>query len=234
MLNPDRDPMGHAIADFQTTGEAGKLIVRSDICEPDEIPVYYLFRGPAEMPPLEIKALEACRGDVLDVGAGAGSHSLALAERGYNTSSIDISRLAVDVMKSRGVRDAECIDFFELDSNRKYDTLLFLMNGAGIAGTLAGLDNFLSCCILHLKPGGQIILDSSDLRYLFDSPKEYPDYYYGEVQYQMVYGDICSDPFPWLFVDFDNLAKTGERQGLKCNKLMEGENNSYLARLSLY
>lgn len=233
MLKPEKDPMGHAVSDYYSHRSSDKLIVKSDTAEPDEIPVSYLFRSPAEMPDVEIAALEACRGTVLDIGAGAGAHSLALKGMGFRVTSIDISRLSVDVMKSRGVDDAQCINFYNQDFNKKYDTLLFLMNGVGIAGTLAGLDGFLSCCIVHLKTGGQILLDSSDIGCLFDSDEDFSGQYYGEVLYQMIYKDIYSELFRWLFVDFDTLERACFEKGLSCTMLMEGENNSYLARLSL-
>lgn len=232
MLNPEKDPMGHAVSDYWLTGRADKLIVKSDVTEPDEIPVSCLFRTPDEMPAVEIKALEKCRGSVLDIGAGTGVHSLALKARGFGVKAIDISALAVDVMRSRGVEGAACLDFFDSGFKQKYDTLLFLMNGIGIAGTLAGLDYFLNRCIEHLNPGGQILLDSSDISYVFDSSEAFPDHYYGEVLYQMIYKDIYSDIFRWLFVDFNTLRKACSRFGLNCTLLMEEENNSYLARLS--
>lgn len=233
MLEIEYDPMGQAIADYYSTGTGGSLLVNSDICETDEIPVPYLFRTFNEMPVIEQKALNLCRGEVLDVGAAAGSHSLWLQNKGIRTTAIDISRLSVETMRKRGIKNAKCCNFNTLSDNKKYDTLLILMNGAGLAGTLAGLGEFIHKCRQLLKPGGQALIDSSDIIYLFDSPEEMPEYYYGEVEYQIVYKNVLSQHFNWLFVDFDSLKKEVEVQGMQCTRVKNGPNFDYLAKLTL-
>jgi SAM-dependent methyltransferase len=232
-MNQKNDPMGHAIADYYSTGKADKLIVISDISETDEIPVSYLFRDFKAMPLLEQKAIELCGGHVLDIGAGAGSHSLALRTRGIHTNCIDISELSVKTMKKRGLNNAACIDFYDLKVGNKFDTLLFLMNGAGLAGTLDGLTSFLIKCQELLNPGGQILLDSSDIKYMYDRSDDMPEHYYGEVEYQMIYKNMFSFPFKWLFVDFKTLSGVAEAFGFECTNVAEGDEGTYLARLSL-
>ena len=232
MLKSEYDPMGHAIADYFSTGKAEKLLVESDINETDEIPVAHLFRDFKGMPAIEQKAMELCRGHVLDAGAAAGAHSLWMQKNNICTTAIDISILSVNTMINRGIKDVQCADFYKLPENYKYDTLLFLMNGAGLAGTVKGLIPFLKKCKQLLKPDGQVLLDSSNIIYMFDSPNELPDYYYGEVQYQMTYKDIFSKPFNWLFIDFEQLQKEAATQGLQCTKVMDGSDYDYLAMLT--
>src|ERR1035437_6027899 len=107
----------------------------------DELPVPYLFRTFEEMPELEQKALTMAKGKILDVGAGAGCHSRALQKMGKTVSAIDISPGAVEVMQKSGVLSARHSDFFALE-DEQYDTILFLMNGAGVAGTVDNLPVF--------------------------------------------------------------------------------------------
>lgn len=234
MLSKEKDPMGHAISDFQNSGKSKKLWVFSDISERDEIPVDYLFRNYDQMPEIEQMALKACRGKILDVGAAAGSHSLWLSSKGFNVTSIDISILAVEIMQKRGLNDVKCVDFFSISKEIKYDTLLFLMNGAGIAGLLKNLSNLLSICRKLLSINGQILIDSSDIKYMFDTEDDKPtDKYYGEVEYTMSYGDCKSDTFNWLFVGFDLLREIANQNGFSCEKVYEGENHDYLAKLAL-
>ena len=104
--------MGRAIVEYYKTGKAGKLRVLSSMFYEDEIPVATLFRTYEEMPALERTAMDLCKGRTLDVGAGAGCHSVVLKERGLDVMAIDISQLSVDVMKERGI-DARNINFFE-------------------------------------------------------------------------------------------------------------------------
>ena len=98
ILSKDKDPMGAAILDYQTKGKAGKLSILSSMFEEDEMPVKHLFRNLEEMPILEQKALSLAKGKVLDVGAGAGCHALALQAQSIAVKAIDISPLSCQAM----------------------------------------------------------------------------------------------------------------------------------------
>ena len=235
--NKEKDPMGRAIFDYHTTGRAGKLRVLSSMFYEDEIPVATLFRKVDEMPPQEQKALELCKGRTLDVGAGAGCHSIVLKERGLDVTAIDISELAVEVMKSRGL-DARQITFFDGTFSEKFDTLLFAMNGIGIVGKTERLGEFFQSAKRLLAPGGQILLDSSDIKYIFmdeDGSMEInlAGGYYGEIDYKMRYKNITGEPFDWLYIDFDTLSMYAAQHGFECEKCIDGEHYDYLARLTI-
>lgn len=233
----ERDPMGQAISDYYRTGKAGKLRVLSSMFYEDEIPVATLFRTFEEMPPQEQKAIELCRGRVLDVGAGSGCHSLVLKERGFDVTAIDISQLSVDVMKERGL-NAMNVNYFDETFAEKFDTLLFAMNGIGIAGKVERLGAFFRSARRLLAPGGQVLLDSSDISYVFMDDDGGMDIdlaagYYGEIDYKMRYKNITGEPFDWLYIDFDTLSMYTEEHGFNCEKCLDGEHYDYLARLTL-
>ena len=229
--------MGHAIYDFHKTGKAKKLIVHSSMFDDDEIPVTTLFRKFKDMPKLEQVALEKAEGRILDVGAGSGCHCVALAEMGKSCTAIDISELSVEVMKEKGV-DARCIDLFDENFVGQYDTILMLMNGTGIIGRLENMQKFFMRMKHLLAPGGRILIDSSDLRYLFEEEDgslmiDLADDYYGLVDFQMEYNKVLGEPFDWLYVDFDTLSLYAEQNGFKAEMIAEGEHYDYLAALSL-
>ena len=231
------DPMGAAMLDYLQGDADAEVAVTSSLTEDDVIPAYYLFRDETDMPELELLALEACRGDILDVGAGAGSHSLALQEQGKEVTAIDFSAGAAEVMRQRGVRKVLHQDVLEL-KNGQYDTLLLLMNGIGIAGNLMGLGRFLGHLKTLLKPGGQILLESSDILYMYEDEDgsvllDLNAGYYGEVQYNMTYRDQESGWFNWLFIDAAILEDYAVEQGFAFELLYAGEHGNYLARLSL-
>lgn len=237
MLESENDPMGQAIRDYHEKGRAGRLRVFSPQFEEDEMPVATLFRTEAEMPPLERRALELCRGRVLDVGAGAGCHSLALQERGADVTAIDISPLSVDVMLRRGVKDARVADLFDESFAGCYDTVLMLMNGSGIVGRLERMPLFFRRMKLLLAQGGQVLMDSSDLRYIYEDEDGAMDIdlnarYYGELDFRMQYKKVKGAPFGWLYVDFDTLAGYARESGFRAELVAEGEHYDYLARLS--
>lgn len=226
--------MGTAIADFHRQGKAARLRVFSPDFDEDEIPVATLFRSFDEMPPLEQQALQMAHGRILDVGAGAGCHSLCLQEMEKNVTAIDISPLSVETMTSRGVHDARLKDFWSVEEC--YDTILMLMNGIGIVGKLNELPRFFDHLQQLLSDGGQLLLDSSDICYLFEDEEEgiieLPGgAYYGELEYQMQYKAIKGDAFPWLYIDFETLAEAADAHGFTAEMIQMGSHYDYLARL---
>ena len=230
------DPMGSAIYDFHKTGKADLLMVRSTMFDDDNIPVETLFRDFEDMPELEQYALRKASGRILDVGAGSGCHSLALKNMGKDVVAIDISALSVDVMKERGL-DAHCVNFYDDAFKERFDTILMLMNGTGIIGRLENMPAFFARLDAMLAPGGSVLIDSSDLRYLYEDEDgtfeiDLADEYYGLVDYQMVYKNVAGEPFDWLYADFETLAYYAEEAGFRAELVFEGEHYDYLARLT--
>lgn len=236
LLSPGNDPMGAAIMDYFQTGKAAKLRVFSSLFDEDEIPVSQLFRTVGEFPVLEQTALEQATGKILDVGAGSGCHSLALQEMNKETCAIDISPLSVEVMQRQGVRDARCINLFDEQFTGPFDTILMLMNGSGIIGKLENMPAFFRRMKLLLAPGGSILMDSSDLRYLYEEEDgsflvDLNDNYYGEIDFRMKYRQIEGNTFDWLYVDYITLSLYAEQNGFRAELLQEGEHYDYLVRL---
>jgi 2-polyprenyl-3-methyl-5-hydroxy-6-metoxy-1,4-benzoquinol methylase len=239
MQQPHHDIMGMACTDYLAGQNDAKIKVRSNIAEDDFIPVSYLFRTFTQMPAIEQKALGLCRGKVLDVGAGAGSHALWLQQNGVDVYALDHSPGLCKTMAQRGVANVMEGDYFDLTTDQKYDTLLFLMNGIGIVGSVDRLGEFFEKAKALLAPNGQILLDSCDIAYLFDDPEtehlpETMKHYYGEIRYQMAYKQAKGNRFGWLFIDPKLLSYMAAENGLRCEIVMEGENGGYLARMFLF
>jgi SAM-dependent methyltransferase len=231
------DPLGTALKAYMSGNPSGKIIVKSNITEDSEIPVDYLFRDEIDMPDIEKNALQLCYGRVLDVGAAAGCHSIILKHNGFDIYPIDISAKAVEIMTKRGLKAARQVDYFEL-KNEKYDTLLFMMNGIGICGELSRLDEMFRKASELLNPGGQILLDSSDIIYMFEEEDGSVEIdlnaaYYGEVEYQMQYAACVGEKFKWLFIDFETLAEYASVNGFSSELILEGGHYDYLARLMM-
>ena len=236
MNTTDADVLGVALQDQLAKKENVTIAVYSDITETETLDAAYFFRDYAAMPEIEKVALDLCRGEVADLGAGAGSHSLVLQERKINVTAFDVSAGACTVMQQRGIKQVEKKNIFNLGDNQ-YDTILMLMNGLGLVGDIDGLTHFLQTIKKNLKPGAQIIADSSDISYMFydDEGALHIDLnaeYYGVVTYQMEYNHLKGKLFKWLFIDFMVLADYAAQCGYNCELLYEGENYQYLARLS--
>jgi SAM-dependent methyltransferase len=231
-----KDLFGKAILDFQTNNSPEDLITETSISEADEMSVAYLFRSYNEMPKLEQKALQLAKGKVLDVGCGAGSHSLTLQnDRNLDVTSIDISANAIQTCQLRGLKNAKVQDIMTLD-NEKFDTILLLMNGTGIFGTLQETPTFLQKLKSLLNPDGQILIDSSDIIYMFDDDEDGGKWvpgagYYGELTFTVSYKNETEETFPWLYLDYNTLQNAAFANGLQCKLILEGEHFDYLAKL---
>ena len=235
-MNSKMDPMGRAIADYWKTKKADRLRVFSPMFEEDEIPLTTLFRKYEDMPEIERKALDIATGRTLDVGAASGCHSLVLQKKGIDVTAIDISPLAVETMKGRGVKKVIEQDFFTLEG-QQYDTILMLMNGIGIVGTLERMHEFFQVLDKILATGGQVLCDSSDISYVFEDETGMIDIpedmgYYGEHSFQMQYKDTIGEPFDWLYIDAETLRQRADRCGYAVEVVAEGEHYDYLARIT--
>jgi len=235
ILHEENDPLGNAVKDFFESGINADILVESNIAEDDVIPSSYFFRTFDEMPELEKVALSKCRGKILDVGAAAGCHSLYLQNQGFDVTSIDTSELCCKIMSARGIKKIITKDLFYF-SGEKFDTILLLMNGIGIAGNLTKLKEFFTVAREILNPGGQIIFDSSDIDYLYydtDGSKliNLNSNYYGELIYKMQYKNFRGPSFEWLFIDYDTLMPLARGSGFESSLLATGDHYDYLVAL---
>lgn len=252
-----KDAIGTAVKDYYKYGRAKNIRVFSSHFDEDEIPTRHLFRKPKSMNKLERKALQLAHGHILDVGAGCGCHSLALQrysamnktlgttsdkniskyqKHNFSLKSIDVSPLCVEVMRLRGIKNAQLFNFFDIELKGQFDTILMLMNGIGIVQCIGNLPLFFKRLNKLLAPEGIVYFDSSDLRYLYEEEDgsfniNLNGRYYGEIDYVMRYKDIESDPFNWLYIDFETLSYYAQLYGFKATKIMEGEHYDYLASL---
>jgi SAM-dependent methyltransferase len=232
-----KDLFGKAILDYQTNNSPEDLITETSISEADEMSVAYLFRSYAEMPKLEQKALQLAKGKLLDVGCGAGSHALYLQEKGFDVTAIDISANAIKACELRGLKKTKVQDIMQLEGE-KFDTILLLMNGAGMCGRLKNLPNFLQKLKSLLTDTGQILVDSSDIIYMFDEDEDGGKWiptdvdYYGEVVFDIAYKGEKEASFDWMYIDYNTLQNAAVANGLQCELILEGEHYDYLAKLT--
>ena len=233
-----KDLFGKAILDFQTNNSPEDIITETSISEADVMSVGYLFRSFLEMPKIEQKAIQLSKGKVLDVGCGAGSHSLYLQnEKKLDVTCIDISENAIKACNLRGLKNTKVQNILDIE-NEKFDTILLLMNGTGIFENLIKAPIYLQKLKSLLNSNGQILIDSSDIIYMFDDDndggKSIPNNnYYGELTFSISYKKETENNFPWLYLDFKTLQNVAKDNGLKCEIIIEGNHYDYLARLTV-
>ena len=237
MIKKEQDPMGQAIYNFFHHRDETSVKVNTNITEGEELPVPYLFRKYDEMPLLEKMAMSLVKGKVLDVGAGSGAHSLHLQAEGFDVTSIDISELSCEVMKEQGLKKVVCNDIWTFESE-PFDTILFMMNGIGLVKNLKGLDLFFQYIKKFVNPDGQILMDSSDIKYMFEDDEggfliDQNKEYYGALEYSLAYKNYKANPFPWLFIDFERLRASANKTGWKVELIYEDDHFHYLSKWTL-
>ncbi len=231
-------PLGEAIYDYYNGNLSACITVKSTVEEDRQVPVGAFFREKNKFPYLEKKALKLCKGYVLDAGAGAGSHALFLQNNGFAVTAMDISTKAVKVMQQRGLKNTVAADIYSYAPAEKFDTILLMMNGIGLAGTLDGLRKLLAHFRNMLKPNGQVIFDTTDINYVNEGSKAksslfgYQNDYYGTVFYQLNYKDENSEVYPWLYIDKETLERIAIEQGYWLD-IVASKDEQYLARLTV-
>lgn len=234
-----KDLFGQAIYDYHFNNSPENIYTETSISEEDVMEISYLFREFHDMPIIEQKAITLSKGKILDIGCGAGSHSLELQDNlKQDVTAIDISQKAIATCLARGIKKAKVSNMLELDENTKYDTILILMNGTGIFEKLTQIPVYLKKLKRLLSPEGQILLDSSDIIYMFEEDEDGGKWipgtnYYGELTFKLKYKNEIEEEFPWLYLDYNTLQNAAIANGFKCELVMEGEHYDYLARLTL-
>lgn len=241
-------PLGWALSDYwqhlQTPQPQTLVSIHVFMEDGERLPLAAstFFRPVEELPEAESLALDYCRGRVLDLGAGAGAHSLVLQDRGLDVLAIDICPPAVDIMQRRGVRQTRLTNHLDLAADEAFqshfDTLLLLMNGIGLAGEISGLGGLFAAAGRLLREGGQILCDSTDLRAIDDRREQQRmrmrqelGLYRGETRQRLAYRGLVGEPFGWLYLDPETLGCHAGRCGWRSQILFESDDGSYLARL---
>jgi SAM-dependent methyltransferase len=233
------DPYSATLLDYQEGNTSARVLIQREDGQRGVLPASIYFRPPGELLPFERVALDLCHGHVLDVGAGAGVHALAVQDHGLPVTAIDISPQAVSIMRERGVRDARVADIFTFQDG-SFDTVLLLGNGIGLAGRLAGVVPFLRRLERLVAGSGQLLVHSVDVRcssraadLAYQTANRNTGRYFGEVQVTFRYDAAIGSPFWWVHVDGDTLADLARVAGWRSEVMARQEDGNYLARLTL-
>ncbi len=231
-----KDPIGNAIWDYHTNNNPQDIIVESDLVEDDFLPIDHLLRSYEDFPILEATAMQHCKGKILDIGAAAGPHAKYLIEKGFDVTTLEVSPLAYrylqEVIPQATHYSTPILDF----NNGSYDTILLLMNGIGLAGTLNEVIPFFEHVSSLLAPGGSILCDSTDVQNIFEDDDgalwvDLNANYYGEFKFNMKYKDSESGWFNWIYLDIEKMEMLANDVGLSLTLLQEDE-NSFLVQLT--
>jgi SAM-dependent methyltransferase len=224
------DVFGEALHNYYFHGEASRVLLHNTYGEPERYSLKAYFKSESDLSDLEIFCMDQCRGKILDIGSGTGTHTLYLQNRGHDVHALEISDYCVSIMKDRGVKNIINKDIFDFDGD-KYDTLLLLMNGIGISGNLDGFRKLLHKFSILLNPGGRVLFDSTDVTYLYHKVPVPLDHYFGELSFQFEYNGKFGRWFDWLYIDSHKIKSTVDNQIWNSNVIFEDGQDSFLMML---
>lgn len=226
------DVIGKAMWLHCETAQEVVLPLTIDGEEDKPLVISHFFRDISDMPPLEYEALSRAFGRVLDVGAGAGCHTLALQQRGFDTTSVELSPMACRVLKFRGAQRVVNTDILDFHQSG-FDTVLLLMNGLGVARDEMGLEVLLAHLKTLLNPGGSILADSTRLNDWDEhAVMELSEGYFGEVTFRVTNGSE-TDEFGWIYPDEHLLRAICEDLQLEFEVISYGDRGAFLCKMTL-
>lgn len=229
--NPQNfDVLGISMEDYYQNGSSDEIAITLNGMPDDPMPVDVFFREPADFGELEILAMDQCRGRILDLGAGAGCHSLYLQGLGFDVVALEHSEKACGIMRQRGVRNVVQEDFYDWEPKTRFDTILLMMNGFGMCERSHKAVDFLERLGGLLEPGGQIIGDSTDISYMEETWEKKAESYVGDVRFELMWREY-TQRFDWVYFDEGFLLKAGSSAGLKTNVLSRGASQNFLVQL---
>lgn len=219
-------PFDQALHDYYFKNQKSELTLHNSYGDPEKMPTEVFFREESDLSELELIAMDFADGDILDIGAGVGAHAKVLQESGKTVTALEISIKACEIMSDRGITNVLNKSFYE-KIDLKFDTILLLMNGFGLCGKVENIPNFLNALKGLLRYGGKVLVDSSDVAYMYDElPK---DPYYGEVAFCYEYKHLLGEWFNWLYIDKNTLIKILNRHNWSADILFEDDYDQYLA-----
>ena len=206
----------------------------------NEVDATMYFLGYDEWPVYEREAMLEAKGGVLDLGLGAGRHSLWVQERGHDVVGIDVSPLAVEVSRMRGVSDCRVMDMRSLNFPTGYfDTVLMMGANLGIAGDIPVIQRVLEG-IDRVTASDAIIIGSTRDPLGTDKP-EHLAYHEmnrergkppGFVKLRINFRGRSSDWFDFLMMGEELLAEVLEPTNWEISKVYRSGNGDYFAILT--
>ena len=235
-MKPEEDAFGQALMALYNGRDSFEIIERDDGYF-DAIETRAYFTKYEEWSPFEQKAMEFAKGSVLDVGCGAGRHSLYLQQKGLDVFGIDISPLSIEVCRLRGLRKAEVMSIEEVDfPPDSFDTVLMLGNNFGLFGSFERARLLLKRFHEMTSEDALIIAATRDV-YKTDKP-DHLEYQRlnrergrmsGQVKIRVRFHRYASKWFDYLMVSKQEMEDILDGTGWKVQEYLDSDGANYIA-----
>lgn len=238
-LTEEQDAFGLLLLDHLSGRTGDPVLERDDGYAGPALGAEWFFAGPDAWPEAERAVFEHVRGRVLDVGAGAGRHSLEAQERGLEVVAIDVSPGAIEVCRRRGVRDVRLLPLDAVDADLGvFDTVLMMCGNFGLAGSAGEVEAILRRLYALTSENGRIVLDSvdpyvdaDDADIAYQDRNRARDRLPGQVTIRIRYGARATPWHDLLLVSATELEALAAGAGWRLVQVYEGELPDYYAVL---
>lgn len=236
MLEDKQDAHGHALLDY-LNDESGYEIIERDDGYIEPLGTQFYFSQYDEWSEPEKEALQYVRGLVLDIGCGAGRHALYLQENGVDVAGIDVSPLAVEVCRKRGLKKVQILSVTGVTAKLGvFDTIIMFGNNFGLVENPRKARWLLKRFKNATTERGRILAETRD-PYKTDLSEHlwYHEFNRkrgrmpGQLRLRMRYKKFVGPWFDYLIVSKEEIVKILENTGWEVREFIDGEHGIYIA-----
>jgi SAM-dependent methyltransferase len=131
-IRPSQDAFGQMLFALYGGSEVFEIVERDDGYI-EAMPAKGYLSEYKDWNQIEQRAMEFAKGRILDVGCGAGRHSLYLQKKGFNVTGIDVSPLTVKICKLRGLKKVKHTSVEKADFKPDtFDRIFMMGNNFGL------------------------------------------------------------------------------------------------------
>ena len=241
MLKDHQDAFGHEIYDYLKSNGGKEPIFEIGERDDGYIDVSTVtkeyFNEYKRWPLYEKKAMRYARGRVLDIGSGAGRHSLYLQGKGLDVLGIDNSPLAIEVCRLRGLKNAEVVPINQISSRLGiFDTVLMMGNNFGLFGSFEGARRLLKKLSRITSENGRIIASTNDV-YNTDNPAHLSYHELnrkrgrmaGQIRLKIRYKQYATPWFDYLMVSKEEMENILDGTDWEVSRFIDSDNSVYIA-----
>jgi SAM-dependent methyltransferase len=240
-MNRDTDAYGQLILAYLEGKPSYEIVERDDgsVGPSGGAPTY--FAEHKNWPVWQKRAIKFAKGRVLDVGAGAGRVSLYLQKRGCAVTAIDNSRLAIQVCRKRGVKDARVISIRDVGklSLNTFDTVVMFGNNFGLFGSRFGAKRLLKTLHARTTPNAVIIAESNDpyrtsdpAHLAYQKRNRKSGRMSGQLRIRIRFRESIGDWFDYLLVSKKEMKEILEGTGWRVAKYFNSGKSTYVAAIA--
>lgn len=235
-LKYEKDTFGKILWALYKGREVFEIYERNDGYVSVDVPKTYFSRY-EDWARHQKRAMEFVKGRVLDVGCGAGRHSLYLQKKGFDVIGIDVSPLAVKICRLRGVKKAKVMSIKEISFKpNSFDTIIMMGNNFSLFNNFRKAKRLLKRFQKITTENALIIAETRD-PYKTSNP-EYLEYYKinrnigrmsGQLRCRIRFEKYVSKWFDWLMVSKEEMKEILERTGWKVKEFIDSKDSQYIA-----